>query len=64
MLDYLNKSFEMVSEGKEVKYHPNFLLKLLQKIIQKKGKSIISRTISKKKTLVKTYDNFKGTDIK
>jgi len=28
LLDYLNKSFEMVSEGKEVKYHPNFLLKL------------------------------------
>lgn len=55
--DYMNKSFEMVGEGKEVKYHPNFLLKIHEQLINTAGITVILKNIGRKKTLVKRYDN-------
>ena len=63
LFEYINKSFEMVTEGKKVELHPNFLLKLHQKIIQTKGKFVILSTITKRTSLVKRYDNFKKQSI-
>ncbi len=63
LFDYLNKSFEMISNGLKPDYHANNLLKLYQKLVAEKGKAIILKSISRQRTLVNRYDNFKNTKI-
>ncbi|EGR30386.1 hypothetical protein IMG5_133230 [Ichthyophthirius multifiliis] len=61
LYEYINKSFQYISEGKskEDKFLPGKLLKIHSLLIQKFGKSLILRSICKKKALIQKIDNFK-----
>ncbi|KAL4499600.1 hypothetical protein ABPG73_009150 [Tetrahymena malaccensis] len=60
LYDYINKSFELISSGKckEDKFLSQKLFKMHAQLVDKFGKSIILKAISRQRSLVTPIDNY------
>ncbi|KAL4487934.1 hypothetical protein ABPG72_022794 [Tetrahymena utriculariae] len=60
LYDYINKSFELISSGKckEDKFLSQKLFKMHAQLVDKFGKSIILKAISRQRSLITPIDNY------